>query len=487
MKFFNRRNILLVLAVLFLFNHPGLDANGQSTGSGASESEGHIHITDIGHCLKLAFENNRRRMISMAAVEIAEAQHRQSLSGYWPQLKMIISASRMDDDPSFIFPEETTNYKISGISQTPLDTTVTVPQKDVKIMDRDMLHSSLDLTWPIYTGGKRHAVSKQAELGIEIARTSAVRTDLQIVFDVKKMYYGCIFNGLLRQRGEQTYQQFQATLDITQQLYSGGAGSVKKTDYLRTRAITSMIRSIVEMLISNEKMAMSALCSTAGLAWNTTISLSENELPFHPLQLELDDLVTRTWQFNPDWKKMEFALDAALYKLKEARSGHLPVIALTGKLVHIDNAYDAGIMSERNRDSYRIGIGLELPIFSGFLTENRISEAKARISRLKTEKFLLKQGLALQVKNAYLEIISTQKQVSALKDALDSAVENRDLNVRAYQNELVQTREVIEAQLMEAVVYSQYIIALYRHLNARAALDFIVGTHLNLENVIFDN
>jgi PAS domain S-box-containing protein len=62
--------------------------------------------------LDIAFENSQWRSVSRLEVEIAAAQHRQALSTYWPQVVGRSVLTRRDDDPIFIFPEETDNYLI---------------------------------------------------------------------------------------------------------------------------------------------------------------------------------------------------------------------------------------------------------------------------------------------------------------------------------------------------------------------------------------
>ena len=39
-------------------------------------------------------------------------------------------------------------------------------------------------------GGKRRALSKQAKIGIKVAKESARLADLKIVYDVKRYYFG---------------------------------------------------------------------------------------------------------------------------------------------------------------------------------------------------------------------------------------------------------------------------------------------------------
>ena len=91
---------------------------------------------------------------------------------------------------------------------------------------------------------------------------------------------------------------------------------------------------------------------------------------------------------------------------------------------------------------------------------------------------LLRDGVALQIRSACFDLVKTQEQQKANLEASRSATENRELNMRAYQDELVETKDVIEAQLMEALFSGQYQKALYDHVEALARLDLITGSTL---------
>jgi len=437
-----------------------------------------VLIVNLEECLNIALENNRQRRVSQSAIEIAEAQHKQALSAYWPQLKLEISATRMDEDMNFIFPEDTSTYTISGLAPVPVNAVVTVPEKEVKLMDRDTMLSSLSLTYPIYTGGKRTAISKQAKIGAEVAKESARRTDLQLIYDIKRMYYGAALAKKLRDLGCDTLDRLNVTLELTEHLYKTGSGTVKKTDYLRTRVMVSTIRSVVELLSSNEELSKAALINSMGLDWRTHIKLAETKIPYSPYSGDLAKLVSDAYEFSPDWSKFRLGLEAAEARIKEAQSSHFPMIALTGKLNHIGNSYDKGLMTNENRNSWMVGIGMEFPLFTGFRTKNEIREAKARLDKLKHQKILLQEGIALQVKDAFLQIGRAKGQVIATKDSLDAALENRKLNIRAYQDELVETRDVIEAQLLESYINGQHLKARHDHMISQAGLDFIIGNKL---------
>jgi outer membrane protein len=438
----------------------------------------------LQNCIDLALRNNHARAASRYSIEIAEAQHRQALSAYWPQVGVKATYSIMDEDPNFIFPGE--NISLPPGTTIPVNTpngpyelsSLPVPEQKIKLMDRQNFIASLNATLPLYTGGKISSIVRQAEQGIRAAREESRRTDLQVIYDTTRYYYGAVLGKELLKIGRDTLARMEVTLELTENLYTKGSGRVKKTDYLRSKTVVEWLRSAVSSLEANEKLAKSALTNTMAIPWDTPIEIAAEDLPFTPVRSDLHDLVSETYRFNPDWSRMEAGLTAAEAKISEAKSGHLPKVGLFGSLTRIENSYDKGIVTPENRNSWAVGIGLEIPLFDGLRTTNEVREAKARLAKLQEQQLLLREGLALQVKYLFIQLMKSQDQKTSTEAAAISAEENRSLNERAYQEELVETKDVIEAQLMESLMKAQHLKTLYDHLEAQTNLDFIVGTEV---------
>src|ERR1039457_200909 len=64
-------------------------------------------VLSLEDCLQTAMEKNRHRPASQFALAMAEAQHRQALAGYWPQVSAKAGWFRLDEAPNFIFPAST--------------------------------------------------------------------------------------------------------------------------------------------------------------------------------------------------------------------------------------------------------------------------------------------------------------------------------------------------------------------------------------------
>jgi outer membrane protein TolC len=124
-----------------------------------------------------------------------------------------------------------------------------------------------------------------------------------------------------------------------------------------------------------------------------------------------------------------------------------------------------------------VGIGMEIPVFDGYLTRHRIREARIRVEKLESQKVLLRQGLALQVKAFFIELLNAQNQEAAAA-ALDAATDNLRLNERAYQNELVEIQDLIEAQLLAAFSEAVYHKIRYDHLVSKPQLELVIGTEI---------
>ncbi len=484
-----------------------------TTDAPVSGSAAGVEEMSLDQCLATAMHLSHRRPASRFAVAMAEAQHRQALAGYWPQISAKAGYERMDESPDFLFPASRMGVPAQTINIPAGQATISVPAQminplappgatvqlpvstpaesisvaaqqfpiaaqDVKLMDPDNYFASLNATWLLYDGGMRKGLREQSQGLVDMMKQESRRTDLEITDGVTRMYYGAVLAAQLHQLGSDTLARMEATLNLTETMYKEGSGKVKKTDWLDNKVMVETLRSMVALLEKNELMSQAALANTMGLSWNESIKPADKEMPYSPFAGNLEHLVADAYQFNPDWNKIEAGLHAADGAVRTAQSDYYPKLALTGELHQWWNNYDAGIATDANKQGWTVGAGLEIPLFNGFLTRNKVAETRARVEKIKEEKILLKEGIGLEIKDAFLGLNAAEKAYQATLDAMTAATENRDLNTRAYENELVETEKVIRAQLMEALMSAQHFKARYDHLALQSQLNVLVGTEI---------
>ncbi len=432
----------------------------------------------LDNCIELALKNNQQRAISQSGEEIAKSRLGQARSAYWPQISTQAFATRIDDEPIFVFPEETESYSIGGVLPQPIVTEVTIPEKTIQLLGQNLFRASANLTLPLYTGGLRSGLMKQARAGVQVAQQNTRRTDQEIIYQVRYLYFGAVLAQKLTHIATETLARLTATLEFTESLYQKGSGKVKKTDYLKSKVFVESVRGMQTRLQAQADHARAGLIFYLGLPWETDITLSETTIPIKQTDASLNQLINGTLRFNPNWLSLQAGLDAYDGKIQEAKSETRPRLALVGNLEYINNNYNKGIVAPQNTRGWQVGLGMELPLFNGFRTHHKVKEIKAHLTQLEHQKILLHEGLATQIKILHQKLLATQQQLSSTQEALKAAQENHQLTNLGYQADLLEAQDLVEAQIIESIVQAQYHTLSYDHYQTYIQIEKLIGSEI---------
>jgi outer membrane protein len=430
-------------------------------------------------CIEIALQRNQQMQISSASIAMAEAQYQQAMSAYWPRISADVNAQRADEDRTFT---GRSTVSLPAGTMGPGSPSISLPfDMDVKLFDRDMLTASVNLTYPIFTGGRRGAIVDQAEKGLAIAEIGERKTRLEVIRDVKKYYYGALFALDMEQLASDTLERFQVLEELTERLYQHGSLKVKKTDYLRTKTSTAITRSLLHEANYSRELAHEALANAMGLEWNSKVTLAKDDQPLL-LNEELQTLISSALDFNPDIQQLKLAVQVTENKITEAQSGYFPVIGFQASAYKLWNDFDGGLVNNANREGWTIGVGLQWNLFDGFQTSGKVDYAKAQRRQLESQQILLDQAMALQVKQQFLRLRSAGKQMEDTREASGYAKENRELHVRAYQEEMVETKDVIESEIVETFTQSSQYRSRHELEMSLVSLEFLIGQNIQSLN-----
>ncbi|MGA9671643.1 MAG: TolC family protein [Terracidiphilus sp.] len=472
-------------------------------------------VLSLSECQRIAMERNHTRPASQFAVAIAEAQHRQALAAYWPQVTAKGGIDEMSSSPNFIYPASAMYIPGQSVSIPGGTATVTIPAnafgpgfppvavpvpvsfpgqtvtttaqlfpipaQNVKLMNPTTESISGEFKWLLEDGGMRRGYKEQSLAALDVAHAEVRRTDLELRENVTRLYFGAVLARQLHKLGQDTLERMEATQRMTESLYKDGTGTVNKTDFLDNKVMTETVRSMVAPLEANEASAEAALAYTIGLSWKSSVIPRDEEVPYHPYTGNLDALVSTAYEFNPDWAEVDAGLRALEGERKTAASAYYPRIGLKGELHKMWNSYDGGLSTSNNKDGWSVNFGVEIPIFDGLLTQGRVAEARARINQLKEKKILLSEGLGLEIRSMFIEMEASEKVVHATEDAAVSAKDDTELTLRGYQSGLVVTEKVIRAQLQEALISAAHDKAVYDNLALKSRIDLVVGKSVQAE------
>lgn len=435
----------------------------------ANAAETYQNLT-LSNAIEIALKNNMEKQISYQSALIAESQYQQALSARWPTLTLQAGFQRRDQAPTFIFPA--TNMPLPaqlGGGAIP------VPEQNIKIMDQNTTTSSLQLLYPLYTGGKITSIINQANIGKEIAQEEYRRTSLQVIRDVKRYYFAAQLTKELDLTAKDIVSMLNSTRDFTKGLYEGGSETVNKLDFLKTEIAVSYAKSVEIDFSSKHQSALAALSNAMGVNWNSQISI-EAPLSSKIVQdPQLENLVQQASQFNPQVGILRLAVRAANEKIDEARSGYFPQIALTADTTHYENSYDKGLANPTNKDSWTIGVGISLPLFNGGLTSNQVNTAKLQSNQMLDKQKLVEQGVATMVKNLFIEYDAARQQIVVSEQASKNAEENVDLTSRALQIGASKPQDMIEASILQGIIKGNLLRARHDQLLQLAEINYVLG------------
>ncbi|MES9815290.1 MAG: TolC family protein [Candidatus Thiodiazotropha sp.] len=426
----------------------------------------------LDEAVATALEKNRLKVISQKSVAIAEAQYQQARSTYWPTLSLNANFIRRDETAIFEFPAQ--RFDVAPGMLPPVE----VPALDVDLLGRDTSHYSLEMTYPLYTGGKRSSLIEQARLGVDIATKEVHRTNLQIVQDVKRYYYAALYTRQLAALAEDITISFEVLRDITQAFYDGASESVNKLDLLQSKLAHTLAEATYEELAAKHQAALAALSFTMGLEWQEQIQLGTQEYPDAANSLELDRLIGQAEKFNPQIEQLALAVEAYEAKVDEARSDHYPTIGLMASVVEFDNDLDGGLSVEENEHSWQLAIGMELKLFDGGLIKHRVAAAKAEKAQKEQQRLLLSESTATQIKHLFIQTGAARKQVDITQQAVETSQQNLDLSNRAYQTGAVKTEKIIEANLLDAMVRANLARASHDQALHLAEIAYLLGSEV---------
>ncbi len=439
------------------------------TQANSSDNPASPDVFNLDQAINMALENNRLRTISQQALITAEAQYQQAASSYWPTVSLNLGFQRRDEEAVFEYPQQ--NFDIAPGMLPP----VSIPSQEIALLGRDTSLYSLDVTYPLYTGGKRQSLVKQAKIGIDLATQEIRRTSLQVVQDVKRYFYAALYTQQLLDLAEDITLSFEVLRDITDAFYKGGSHSVDKLDLLKSKLAYSMAQSTTAEFQSNHEAALSALTFAMGLEWHKKIKL-ESDYQLKNLDSDkLEPLIEQAMAFNPEVEQLKLAVAAYESKVDEAKSGHYPTLGLIGSYEGFNSDLDGGLDNKTNRNSWMIGIGLKMNLFEGGRTRYKVSAAKSEQTKVAQQHLLVKDAVAMQVKHLFLKIHAAQRQVKITDHSLITSKENRNLTSRAYKSGAVDTQKVIEANLFDAMIRANHYRAKHDQALHLAEISYLLG------------
>lgn len=227
-------------------------------------------------------------------------------------------------------------------------------------------------SWMLFDSGEARSrlVSARARLGRVDAEAAGVMQD--IVLNVHRAYFSMMSAGqLLSVAGTNLVRTSQHLDSVTKKQ---AAGSAVDADVLRAGTVVADARLSLVRARSMVRIAQGNLNAAMGLPVETPVEINPAAAPVAAGVPDVSALFELALANRPE-------ITAELFNVAAARSAISAARAEFGPKVRLDGFYgkrDDNFLPEDN--DWSVGVSMEIPLFSGFSSVNRLSAARRELS-----------------------------------------------------------------------------------------------------------
>jgi len=424
--------------------------------------------------LTLLQSENKSLRIAGKEVELAKNEH-QKLNAFWyPTISAAGAYVHMSNpvevhqslnqftDPAkeYVHSILPNDQFISSLLDKIGQNTLTLP-----LISQNVTSIDANLTWPIFTGGKRIYASKIGKKLVSVAEVNREQVSANQQALLIESYFGLRLGQRVVEVKAETYNSLKTHYD--QALKLEQQGMINRAE--RLVAQVSMEEAKRELESARKEVASQALKSLINIGEEqeirTTTSLFINEsIPSANYFKEM--IPFNNYLVN----QLKLQENIAGDQLKIGRSGYLPNIALIGKQTLYADGLDKYLMPRT-----MIGVGFTWNIFDGLDREKRIRQARLTSQSLAIGKEKAVSDLQVGVDKFYSQMQNAMDNVKALNTTLEMSNELVRIREKSFKEGMATSSDVVDAEVVLSKVKTAFLLAYYQYDVALANLLSICG------------
>lgn len=335
---------------------------------------------------------------------------------------------------------------------------------------RSQFGPTLSLTYTVLDFGGRSG-------SIDVARQTAVAADLShnstvenTILQVEGAAFSYLSTRSLRDAEKSAVDLATAALDAASERHRVGLATI--ADVLQAQTARSQAELDLESLEGSLQVARGALAVAMGLAANTPFEIPDvpaTDSVFFVAQ-SVDSLIDLAIRNRPELATSRAQAEAAHSQIKVARSGYLPSLALSAM-----GANNGSNVSGFVGNSYSVGLGVQMPVFTGFSNQYDVAAANEQYQSALARTEVTRQQIIQQVFTSYYTMRTATDRVRTAHDLLASATQSESVARGRYREGVGSIVDLLVAQSALANARAQGVDTRWQWRTSLAQLAHDVG------------
>lgn len=400
--------------------------------------ETNVKKLTLDDCINITLQNNPDIAASYSTQEAQKSQLKQSKSNYLPQVNGNAAYTRSNSNSNTGNMGTNNNYS-----------------------------AAVNATQLIYDFGQT-----SSNVGIqEKTYQSAVQTTNALVnnkiYALKVAYYAVLSAEESENIYRQSVEQYTEQLKRAKAFYE--VGTYPKIDV--TSAQVNLNDAKLNLLTAQNtlKTKKQELLNVMGITEPENSFILEMSETLPQFNLTLEQALNQARKNRPDLLAKQLQVESARQNVTLSQTGYAPTLTANGSYGWSGNDFPL-------YDRWSAGASLNVPIFSGFSTYNKVEQSKQNLLTAQHNLTALEQQILLDVKTAYLDLNNAKERIPVAELTAKQAKESYDLAVGRYKVGVGNYIEVKDAETSYSKAKLSHIQAVFDYNLAVAKLKNSIGT-----------
>lgn len=304
--------------------------------------------------------------------------------------------------------------------------------------------ASVSVSQPLYRPANR-ATYEQGKRQVDAAQAQLTTANQDLIIRVSQAYFDVL-----------SAQDTLAFVRAQKAAVSEQLASARRNFEVGTATITDTreAQARFDLVLAQEIAAENDLRVRRLALDNVTGRTDAKPLPLAtPLALpapepsDVNTWVQQAETVSPSIQQARLGLEVARLETEKAKAGHLPTVDLNASYGYNRNLAGTAVSTTDSRIlSTQLGVTLNVPLFAGFATQNRIRETLSLEDKAQADLDNARRTVAQATRTAFLGLVSGAGQVRALEAAEASSQSALDANRLGYQVGVRINIDVLNAQ-----------------------------------------
>jgi outer membrane protein TolC len=342
-------------------------------------------------------------------------------------------------------------------------------------LNNDMRTLSLNLSQPLFLGGKAWQAYKMAVTSEEMARLSMQNQRFTLFSEVEAKYLAALQLKVLYNISQQEIKSAEDNLELAKLKQDNGL--LSRADYLRFQSRLAGKQVAGLQAQTALQLALQDFANYLGadeLILPEDISMDGEKAMIESLDgFDLDRtnafsnrLLQVALKRNLNYRLLDKSVELSERAYSIAKASFLPTLMLTGSRQYKENGIDRYEFTASNQ----IMLNASLPILPGLGYYSAAKKAKEEARKAGLEAKTATDGIKLGIQASTLNWISSAKQVQSAELGLSYTEELYSQMQERFRLNMLSPLELLDAELMLSAARMTYTGAFYNYLKNRSAL-----------------